>query len=143
MVEASILDSICTEFFKKMKMKKIKILSIGIPALVAVCFASATIVSSCDSTTYQDISAVVTDPTYSKNVEPIIAAKCIGCHSTSGNDDQPYLENYDEVKDATQNGTLLCRIDGSCGSVMPPTGGKLPQATIDMIQLWATNQFPN
>jgi len=126
-----------------MNMKKIKIVSIGISALVGLCFASTSIITSCDSTTYQDISAVVTDPTYSKNIQPIMAKKCTGCHSTSGNDDQPYLENYDQVKEATQNGTLLCRINGSCGSVMPPTGGKLPQATINMIQLWANNEFPN
>jgi hypothetical protein len=142
-VEVSILDLICIEFFKKMIMKKVKFLSIVIPTLVILFLSSAFLIASCESATYQDISAVITDPTYSKNIEPIMAKKCTGCHSTSGNDDQPYLENYDQVKEATQNGTLLCRIDGSCGSVMPPTGEKLPQATINMIQLWATNEYPN
>ena len=207
-------------------MKKIKILSIAIPTLVIFCFFVASIVMSCDSTTYQDISPVVDAPTYTKDIQPVISTKCKGCHSggnefpdlenydqvkessktgkllckikgecgqimptsgkmpqatidmfqrwadqgyakeitnptytkdikpvmtanctschsTSGKDDQPYLENYDQVKEATKTGTLLCRIDGSCGSVMPPTGGKLPQATIDMIKLWATNDYPN
>ena len=123
-----------------MNMKKIKMVSIGIPALVIICLTSASMVTSCDSTTYQDISAIVTDPTYSKNIEPIMAAKCTGCHS--GGDQFPNLSTYEEVVDATADGKLLCRINGTCGSIMP-TSGKLPQATIDMIQLWADNEFPN
>lgn len=121
-------------------MKKIKILSIAIPTLVIFCFFVASTVTSCDSTTYQNISAVVTDPTYSKNVQLVISAKCIGCHS--GGKYYPNLENYDQVKEATIGGNLLCRIKGECGEIMP-TSGKMPQATIDMIQLWATNDYPN
>lgn len=121
-------------------MKKIKILSIGIPTLVILSFASTSLITSCDSSTYQDISAVVTDPTYSRNIQPIMAAKCTGCHS--GGDEFPNLSTYEEVVDATADGKLLCKINGECGSIMP-TSGKLPQATIDMIELWATNEYPN
>ncbi|MFC6876520.1 hypothetical protein ACFQZF_14970 [Flavobacterium myungsuense] len=120
-------------------MKKIKILSKAILTLVILCFLVANSVTSCDSTSYQDISAVVTDPTYSKNIESVITTKCAGCHSTGGT--YPPLENYDQVKEATYDGNLLCRINGVCGKIMP-TSGKMPQATIDMIQLWATKDFP-
>ena len=131
MAVAFILDLICTEFFKKLNMKKIQILAIVISSLF---------ITSCESTTYQDISAVVTNPTYTKNVEPVISTKCTGCHS--GGNEFPDLENYDQVKESSKTGKLLCKIKGECGQIMP-TSGKMPQATIDMIQLWATNDYPN
>ncbi len=112
-------------------MKKIQILAIVISSLF---------ITSCESTTYQDISAVVTNPTYTKNVEPVISTKCTGCHS--GGNEFPDLENYDQVKESSKTGKLLCKIKGECGQIMP-TSGKMPQATIDMIQLWATNDYPN
>ena len=123
-----------------MKMKKIKIESIVIPVLVVICFASTAVVSSCDSTTYQDIEAVVTNPTYSKNIQSVMSARCTTCHYDGK--EFPNLTTYEEVVDATADGELLCRINGTCGAVMPE-GGKLPQATINMIQLWADNEYPN
>jgi hypothetical protein len=95
---------------------------------------------SCESTTVQDISGVVTNPTYNANVKPVMTVKCTGCHS--GGNEFPDLENYDQVKESSKTGKLLCKIKGECGQIMP-TSGKMPQATIDMIQLWATNDYPN
>ena len=112
-------------------MKKIKIVLI----LISISFFA-----SCDSSTYQDLSPVVSNPTYTLNVQPVIATSCTRCHS--GGSQYPNLETYDQVVDATKNGNLLCRINGACGEIMP-TSGKLPQATIDMIQLWSTNNYPN
>ncbi len=86
------------------------------------------------------IEAVVTNPTYSKNIDPVISARCATCHYDSK--EFPNLTTYEEVVDATADGELLCRINGTCGAVMPESG-KLPQATINMIQLWADNEFPN
>lgn len=103
--------------------------------------ASAFIVS-CESSTYNEISVISTNPTYTANVEPVIKANCIGCHS--GGSQYPNLETYAEVKDATQNGVLICRIDQSqaCGSVMPPNGAMSKQ-TVDMIKLWQTQGYIN
>ena len=111
-------------------MKKIIIILV---TLLAISF-----VISCESATIQDLSPVVTDPTYTLNVEPVIAASCLGCHSGS---QSPNLNTYASVRDATQYGALLCKIDGSCG-IMPPNG-KMPNATIDMIKLWAKNGYKN
>ena len=112
-------------------MKKIKIFLI----LINVSFFA-----SCESNTTQELTVVVTTPTYAKNIVPVITASCISCHSAGSQ--FPTLETYAQVVEATQNGNLLCRINGTCGSIMP-TNGKLPQATIDMIQLWKTNNYPN
>lgn len=100
--------------------------------------ASASFMFSCESNTYQDISGVVTNPTYEKNIKTVINTKCTNCHS--GGKQFPDLENYDLVLESTQNGNLLCKINGSCGGIMPQDG-KMPQATIDMIQLWADQGF--
>ncbi|MSP85440.1 MAG: hypothetical protein EXR18_06420 [Flavobacteriaceae bacterium] len=94
---------------------------------------------SCESNTTQDISAVITNPTYTSHVAPVMSAKCTSCHA--GGNQYPNLETYAEVKEATQNGDLLCRLDASCGRIMPQSGA-LPTATINMINNWANTNFP-
>lgn len=90
---------------------------------------------SCTSNTYQEISDPITNPTYTTNVEPVIKANCTGCHNNGGQ--SPNLTTYTYVKNATQNGELICRIDQtqSCGSVMPQSGS-MSRPTINMIILW-------
>jgi hypothetical protein len=111
-------------------MKKISILILLMSVLVFV---------SCDSSATQDISAVVENPTYNENIAPIMQSKCVSCHS--GGDQSPNLETYNEVKEATLNGTVICRIEDSCGEVMPPSG-ILPSAKIAMINNWVTDGCP-
>ena len=99
----------------------------------------ATLFASCESNTYQEIAGVVENPTYNANVKGIMEDKCNSCHNPEYGQ-EPYLQTYDLVKDACENGELLCRIDGSCGSVMP-TSGKMPRARIDIIQNWAIQGY--
>lgn len=106
-------------------MKNLKIVVVAIFGLFLV---------SCESTTIQDVSGVVTNPTYNGNVKSVMSAKCTGCHA--GGNQYPNLETYSQVKDASMNGNLLCRLDASCGNIMPQSG-RLPQATINMINSWA------
>ena len=109
--------------------------------LLLIC---AAFLVSCTDRTYEDISGSEsgTSPTYSANVEAVIKANCVGCHSDGGQ--FPALETYDQVKDATQNGNLICRIDQtqSCGSVMPRSGA-MPRTTIDIIILWQKEGYKN
>jgi hypothetical protein len=109
--------------------------------LLFIC--TITYMVSCTSSTYEEISAPVTNPTYAVNVEPVIKAKCTGCHSGG---QSPNLTTYQNVKNATQNGDLICRIDQTpgvaCGRVMPPSGSMSKQ-TIDMIILWQTQGYAN
>ncbi len=90
---------------------------------------------SCESNTYEEIAGVVEFPTYEANVKGIVADKCNSCHNPEYGQ-EPYLQTYAMVKDACENGSLLCNIDGTCGSIMP-TSGKMPKARIDIIQNWA------
>ena len=106
-------------------MKKFKIVAMILSTVFMV---------SCTSNTYQEISAPVTNPTYTANVEPVIKANCTGCHSGG---QSPNLTTYANVKNATQNGDLICRIDQTqaCGRVMPESG-PMSRTTINMIILW-------
>ena len=106
--------------------------------IIFILFVSAsTYMISCTSSTYEEISAPVTNPTYTANIGPIIKANCSGCHS--GGQQTHDFTNYAEVKDGVQNGEIICRIDQSqaCGRVMPQSGA-MSQQTIDMFILWQT-----
>ena len=107
--------------------------------LVLILIAGIFIVS-CESNTYNEISVVATNPTYTANIEPVMKANCTGCHSAGGT--FPTLTTYAQVKTSTSTGTLICRIDQTCGSVMPPSG-PLTTSTIEMIKLWQQQGFVN
>ncbi len=108
-------------------------------ALLVILIIIGSVFNSCESNTYQEISPVVANPTYSVNVEPIIRTTCKSCHESQ----YPSLGSYTDVKDAIENGNLICRIDDqSCGAVMPQQG-RMPQNIIDMIKLWRDQGFIN
>ena len=94
---------------------------------------------SCESNTYEEIAGVVENPSYEANVKGIMEDKCNSCHNPDYGQ-EPYLQTYAMVRDASENGSLLCKIDGSCGSIMP-TSGKMPKARIDIIQNWALQGY--
>ncbi len=111
-------------------MKKVKIIVI---ALVGIVFVS------CDSNTLQEIQPVVTNPTFNANIKPIFDSKCVSCHTASGSQ-YPALADYSQVKDAIENGVVICRIENGCGAIMPPSG-KMSQSLIDMINNWKNQGY--
>lgn len=97
---------------------------------------------SCESSTYNDISGEVANPAYTANVKNIIENNCLGCHSDAAGQ-YPTMETYVQVREATEKGQVICRIDDqSCGSVMPQSG-RMPQTNINTIKKWAANGYPN
>lgn len=115
-------------------MKKIKIISI---LLIASYLGF-----SCETATYDEISGEVANPTYAVNVRPIISNNCFPCHSAAGGQN-PVMETYNQVLDATKNGKVICRIDDqSCGAVMPQSG-RMPQTNINTIKKWVVKEYPN
>jgi hypothetical protein len=114
-----------------------KVLKIIIVLMIA-CFIGF----SCESQTYSEISGEVTNPTYTDNVKSIIVNNCLSCHSVAGGE-LPTMETYAQVRDAAENGNMICRIDDqSCGAVMPQSG-RMPQTRINTIKKWAANGYPN
>ena len=108
--------------------------------ILVLIFMAGVFIVSCESNTYNEISVVVTNPTYTANIEPVMKASCVGCHSAGGT--FPTLTTYAQVKTSTATGNLICRIGQTCGSVMPPSGAMTTQ-TIEMIKLWQQQGFVN
>jgi uncharacterized membrane protein len=113
-------------------MKKLRIIAVFV-TLISLFF-------SCQANTYDEISPLVSNPTYSKDVGIIVQTNCVGCHAA--NAQYPTLETYTQLKDACQNGDVLCRIQGACGAVMPMTGA-MPQNKVSTILNWAQSGYPN
>ncbi len=107
----------------------------------AILICAGILAVSCSSNTYDEVSVVAANPTYTANIKPIITANCTSCHSTDGGQD-PYLENYDQVKEAVISHGLLDEIAAPSGEGMPEAG-RMPQSKIDAINTWAANGFPN
>ena len=133
-------------------MKKVKIF------LTIISFG--VLFTSCDSRTAQDLEGgIVTNPTYTANVKPILDAKCVTCHSQNGQGNFPNLDTYQNVVDyqtdnnVNGNGyssggqgapSLLCSIQSSpCTSDrMPKSDAPLSSSTITTIQNWINNNYP-
>ncbi|MET2986150.1 hypothetical protein [Aureibaculum conchae] len=87
---------------------------------------------SCSSSSEDDII----DPgdkkiTYNANVKPIMSSSCTGCHGNPTSNGAPFsLTTYDEVK-GRANSVLAAMSAGRM-----PKSGKLPQATINVIDQW-------
>lgn len=111
--------------------------TIGTLLIAAVAFVAV----SCESRTYDEVSATVTDPTYTADVKPIMNGNCTSCHSVDGGQ-EPYLETYDQVRNAVIEEGLLDEISAPSGEGMPEAG-RMPQSKINIVTTWANNGFPN
>lgn len=115
--------------------------------LIIVLMLGITFLVSCDSRPIQDIEGVVVNPTYTKNIKPIMDAKCVNCHSQSGEGIFPNLDTYQSVVNA-QNGVvsskLFCSISSSsCTSPrMPKNDAPLSNNTITTIKNWIDTNYP-
>lgn len=79
--------------------------------------------------------------TYSDNIRFVISSNCLSCHSNPPVNGAPFpLTTYTHVKTRAENGSLLTAISKQTGEIraMPPTG-RLPQATIDLVEQWVAN----
>lgn len=104
------------------------------------------IFASCESNTYSEIEGdtVVTNPTYQKDIKPIIDAACISCHNNGTGIGGFPLLTYEDVRATTEFGNLIFRIDTATGEQsMPLNGPKLSQSKIELIKLWKANNYPN
>lgn len=113
-----------------------KVILVGALVLIGI------LTHSCESKTYAELAGAVANPTYNANVKGIMQSNCVGCHNAIDNQ-EPYLETYNEVKnacDAPGNKNLICRIQGSCGDIMP-TSGRMPSVTIKIIEDWKSQGY--
>ena len=80
------------------------------------------------------------DPTatinYTDHIAPIMSNSCIGCHSNPPNNGAPFpLISYSQVSQrANSILSAMNKQSGTPGAM--PTSGRLPQATIDLVEQW-------
>lgn len=100
--------------------------------------------TGCASDSTDDLTDPVDGPiTYEANVRSIFDNNCVECHSGATPPAGLRLETYAQVRDAVEFGNVLDRMTDA-GSPMPPNsaGGLLPAPTVELIQQWAENDFP-
>lgn len=96
---------------------------------------------SCVNDSEDDLTEISEDPqqgivTYNANVQPIMTNSCTACHGAVPTNGAPFsLVTYEQVS-ARAEGVFnaMSRNSGSSGA-MPPSG-KLPLATINIIDQW-------
>ncbi|MFN4257247.1 MAG: c-type cytochrome [Saprospiraceae bacterium] len=77
---------------------------------------------------------------YSSEIQTLLANNCTTCHSPAGNQ-EPYLDNYANVKTAADEGKLVGRTNDA-SAPMPPTG-LMPDCNRDKIRAWVNAGAPN
>jgi uncharacterized membrane protein len=81
--------------------------------------------------------------TYSLSVKPIIANKCIGCHSGASLQGGIDLSSYAAVKVQVDNGKLWGAVSHGAGYSPMPVGGSLSTCELVQIQKWINQGAPN
>ena len=73
---------------------------------------------------------------YTDNISPIIQSACVGCHSNPPVNGAPFaLVNFNQVSQRAGNILNTMSRQSGAPNAMPPSG-RLPQATIDLIERW-------
>ena len=115
-----------------MKTKKIILLSVLFFCLFSCSYDSENdLIES--SSGPSDPNAIVN---YTDDILPIIQSACVGCHSSPPVNGAPFaLVNFNQVNQRA--GNILNSMSRQSGTpnAMPPSG-RLPQATIDLIERW-------
>ena len=103
-------------------------------------------VYSCSNVSESDLIDSANDPmdpnalvTYDDTIVPIIQSACLGCHTDPPVNGAPIpLINFNQVDQRA--GMILNRMSLQSGApgAMPPSG-RLPQATIDLVDQWITD----
>lgn len=92
---------------------------------------------------YIPIQETTTIPTgsisYQTHISPVISSRCISCHSTSNPQGGLLLENYNQVRSATENGNLFQRINDAANP-MPPSG-LMDSSTRILFDQWVTDGY--
>lgn len=100
------------------------------------------LISSCTKG-YIPIEETAPPPTgpisYQLHISPIISSRCISCHSGNNSQGGLLLENYNQVRNSSENGTLIQRIN-DMANPMPPSG-LMPGSTRAIFDEWVNNGY--
>tara|TARA_R110001632_G_scaffold38339_2_gene96490 strand:+ start:19951 stop:20295 length:345 start_codon:yes stop_codon:yes gene_type:complete len=94
--------------------------------------------SSCSTATIEEV--VITETiTFDDDVSVIISNNCLSCHSGTFASAGLNLDGYSNVRNATENGNVLTRINSVSNPM--PQGGQMPPALIATIEQWAIDGY--
>ena len=94
--------------------------------------------SNCSTTT---IDKVIIDEvnTYESDVDIIISNNCLPCHAGAFPSAGLNLEGYENVRNSTENGNLLARINSITNPT--PQSGLMSPISIATIEQWAIDGY--
>ncbi len=83
------------------------------------------------------------DVTYTDNIIPIMVNNCNGCHGGSFPEAGIRTDNYNDLKDIAENGSLAGSVNYESGySPMPKDKPQLQDCELKQINLWIENSSP-
>lgn len=111
--------------------------------IIGIVLFAVVVLNGCIYESREELFATPDEVSFSVDVQPLIQANCVSCHSQPTPNGNTPLENYDDIKAAGTSGVLLNVLKGENGlSVMPPTGA-LPADQINLIETWINDGMPN
>ena len=117
-------------------MKTISIITIGLITSVGFLSCTKAVIDDIDPDTLPPITKTIT---YNDDVQTIMYNNCITCHGGVAPSAGLALNNYQDVKHAAQNGSLISRMNNSTAP-MPPNGLVSPELR-QIIDKWKTDGF--
>ncbi len=100
----------------------------------------ATLIVTYGSCTSDPMDGSDNVPTYDSDIRNITYNYCITCHSGLAPSANLDLNSYQNVRQSTENGNLLNRINDN-NNPMPPSG-LLTDEQIQLFEDWAANGYP-
>ena len=115
--------------------RKLSLLSLSI---VAVLFHNCT-TNTIDEGDIADLPPIIETVTYEGDVQAIIIANCVNCHSGPNANAGLQLTSYVNVRAAAEQGNLLNRVNNAANP-MPQTG-LLPPEIRQIIDQWVIDGY--
>lgn len=76
---------------------------------------------------------------FHEHIYPLIIKNCQGCHSSLNPSGGILLNNYFQIKQQAEKGTLLGSLQHVKGYIAMPPSGKMPACQIEVIENWINN----
>lgn len=104
-------------------------------------FIGLTLFISCTEAVIEDLppDPIPTQIKYNDDVKAIIDANCVSCHGAISPNAGLSLTTYQQVRDATENGNLINRIN-NVSAPMPPSN-LMPSTNRAIIDQWVLDGY--
>lgn len=87
----------------------------------------------------EETTVITETVTYDQHIQPIVFNSCLTCHGNVNPSANLSLTNYSQVKNSTQNGTLIQRINDASNPM--PQSGLMSAEQRAYFDKWVTDGF--